>query len=99
MAHVTISRISSHCHISKIPIFGFPVSRGLEELTFGVFCFNIYADQAHTWVLTASISALSPVDKFWLVMRITQGHIHYSKHVYRAVNHIRVQCLFHFQPG
>lgn len=99
MTHIKISSISSHCHIFKIPVYVVFLSKRSLRAGLWDFFLRHYADQAHTWILAASILALSPVYKFWVVMRIIQGDINYSKHVYCAMNHLKVQVLLQFQSG
>lgn len=81
MTHIKISSISSHCHILKIPIYVVFLSKRSLRADLWDFFLRHYADQAHTWILAASILALSPVYKFRVVMRIIQGDINYSKRV------------------
>lgn len=91
MTHITISRISSHGHIFKIPIFVVFLSKRSLRADLWDFFLQRCADQAHTWSLAASVLALSSVYKFWVVITITQDDIHYSKHTYCATDYLRVQ--------
>lgn len=99
MTRITVSRISSHCHILKIPVFVvFLSKRSLRADLWDSF-FHIVLTRLILGFLAANILAFGSVYKFGVVMIISQDDIHDSKHAGCASSHFRVQFLFNFHSG